>query len=276
MVQTPERVSTVQERTFSSGYVEADGFRIRYVESGEGKPVVWLHGAGGLHLKNGHHLLAATHRVIGIEMPGFGESPVNERHQTSRDMAMTVAAATRALGLDDYVVWGTSFGGRIALWLALEAGEAVDKVVLEAPVAILPEGHRPPPNTSPDDFLRRFYAHPERMTPTAPPDPALREKQMGLVMRLLGPAARDASLEQRMPELSTPVLVLIGTRDGVVSPDWGREYMRLLPNCNFLLIYDAAHEIASDRPEAFAETVRDFIARGDAFVVGQRSSVIYP
>lgn len=278
MVQTPERVAGIVQRTFTEGFVqvEADGFRIRYLEAGDGTPVIWLHGAGGLHLKNGHHLLAATHRVIGIEMPGFGDSAVNARHLTSRDMAATVAGAVRALGIDQYVLWGTSFGGRIALWMALEAPEAVDKIVLEAPIAILPEGHRPPPNMSPEEFLKRFYAHPERMTSAAPPDAALMHKQMGLVLRLIGPQSRDAELERRMPEIQTPVLVLIGTRDGIVSPEWGRQYMRLLPDCNFMLVYDAAHEIASDRPEAFVETVWDFIERGDAFVVGQRSTVIYP
>ena len=277
MAQTQDRTAaTVPTVEFTENFVEADGFRIRYAEAGQGHPVVWLHGAGGLHFKNGHHLLAATHRVIGIEMPGFGESALNERHQTSRDMSVTLAHAAAALGLDHYILWGTSFGGRIALWLALQTREAIDKIVLEAPIAILPEGHQPPRDSSPDDFLRRFYAHPERMTPTAPTDQALMQKQMGLVMRLLGPTSRDAELERRMPEIQTPTLVLIGTRDGVVSPEWGRQYMRLLPNCNFMLVYDAAHEIASDRPEAFVETVWDFLQRGDAFVVGQRSTVIFP
>jgi pimeloyl-ACP methyl ester carboxylesterase len=216
---------------FTENFVEADGFRIRYVEAGQGRSVVWLHGAGGLHLKAGHHLLAATHRVIGIEMPGFGDSAVNQRHQTAHDMAATLAQAIAALGLDQYALWGTSFGARIALWLALETPRAIDKIVLEAPMAILPEGH---------------------------------------------PTAKDAELEQRMPEIQTPTLVLIGTRDTVVAPDFGREYMRLLPNCNFMLVYDAAHEIASDRPEAFVETIWDYLKRGDAFVVGQRSTVIYP
>jgi pimeloyl-ACP methyl ester carboxylesterase len=276
VVETQDRMNAIAAADFTQAYVEADGFRIRYLQAGEGPPVVWLHGAGGPHLKNGHHLLAATHRVIALEMPGFGDSAANERHQTSPDMAATLVQAIRALEVDQCVIWGTSFGGRIALWLALEAPDLVEKIVLEAPIAILPEGHQPPRDTSPEEFLRRFYAHPERMTPTAPADQTLMQKQMGLVMRLLGPAARDAELERRMPEIQMPTLVLIGTRDGVVSPDWGREYMRLLPNCNFMLVYDAAHEIASDRPEAFVETVWDFLQRGDAFVVGQRSTVIYP
>jgi len=91
MVQTPDRVGGVAQREFTEAFVEVDGFRIRYAEAGAGTPVVWLHGAGGLHLKNGHHLLAGTHRVVGIEMPGFGDSAVNERHQTSREMAVPLS-----------------------------------------------------------------------------------------------------------------------------------------------------------------------------------------
>ena len=269
-------MGTVPPVDFAERYVEADGFRIRYLEAGQGRPVVWLHGAGGLQLKNGHHLLAASHRVIAIEMPGFGDSATNARHQTSSEMAATLAQAIAALGLDHYVVWGTSFGGRIALWLALHTPQAIETIVLESPIAILPEGHRPPRDDSPEDFLKRFYAHPERLPQTSPTEPAIRDKQMELVQRLIGQVARDAELERRMPEIEAPTLVLIGTRDGLVSPDWGREYMRLLPNCNFMLVYDAAHEIASDRPEAFVQTVLDFLQRGDAFVVGQRSTVIYP
>ena len=35
---------------FREGFVEADGFRIRYMEAGEGTPLVHLHGAGGMRL----------------------------------------------------------------------------------------------------------------------------------------------------------------------------------------------------------------------------------
>jgi pimeloyl-ACP methyl ester carboxylesterase len=60
---------------FSEGYVEADGFRIRYMEAGQGTPLVHLHGAGGLRLTPAHDLLSRQFRVVAFEMPGFGQSP---------------------------------------------------------------------------------------------------------------------------------------------------------------------------------------------------------
>jgi hypothetical protein len=52
---------------FSEGHVEADGFRIRYMEAGHGPALLHLHGAGGLRLTPGHDLLRRHFRVIAFE-----------------------------------------------------------------------------------------------------------------------------------------------------------------------------------------------------------------
>ena len=53
---------------FREHHVEADGFRIRYMEAGEGPTLVHLHGAGGLRLTPAHDLLAHQFRVIALEI----------------------------------------------------------------------------------------------------------------------------------------------------------------------------------------------------------------
>ena len=103
-------------RAFREGFVEADGFRIRYCEAGQGAPLVHLHGAGGLRLNAAHDLLATRYRVIAIEMPGFGQSAENIRTRTMPELAATIVKAADALGLDRFDLMGTSFGGKAALW----------------------------------------------------------------------------------------------------------------------------------------------------------------
>src|SRR6202048_2200515 len=100
---------------FSEGHVEADGFRIRYMEAGDGAPLVHLHGAGGLRLTPGHDLLSRQFRVIAFEMPGFGQSPENTRTRTMAELAATMAKALGNLGIVSYNLMGTSFGGKTAL-----------------------------------------------------------------------------------------------------------------------------------------------------------------
>jgi len=79
-----------------------------------------------------------------------------------------------------------------------------------------------------------------------------------------------------LQDLSTPTLVLFGTLDGVIEPAMGRIYKDLMPNCHLVFVYDAAHAISTDRPEAFTEVVSDFLERHEAFVISRAETVIHP
>ena len=257
--------------SFTEKFVEADGFRIRYMEGGSGPVFVHLHGAGGLRLSPAHDLLAKSYRVIAFEMPGFGASAENTRSANIGELAATMAKAIAALDLSDVNLWGTSFGGRTAVWLAVQYPERLKALILDAPAAIRPEGTRPPSGT-PEEMARMLFAHPDRVPPVPP---AIRDQTQALVRRLSGPG-RDPELERRMGDLAVPTLVLFGTLDRVIPPSMGRFYKELIPTCNLVLVYDAGHAIGTDRPEAFADVVGDFIERREAFVISRTDTVIHP
>jgi pimeloyl-ACP methyl ester carboxylesterase len=259
---------------FSERFVDADGFRIRYMEAGQGPSLAHLHGAGGLRLTPAHDLLSRQFRVIVFEMPGFGESPENTRTRDMPELANTMAQAAAKLDLGAFNLMGTSFGGKTALWLALQHPQKVTALVLEAPAAIRREGSQPPSGT-PDEMARRIYAHPERLGPLPVPDPAVQAKTRALVQRLRGPD-RDPELERRLPELPTPTLVLFGTLDAVIPPEMGHFYKELIPNSHLVFVYDAGHAISTERPEAFTEVVADFLERHEAFVISRTETVIHP
>src|SRR4029077_1583364 len=169
------------------------------MEAGHGAPLVHLHGAGGLRLTPGHDLLSRQFRVMAVEMPGFGQSPENNRTRDMPELAATIGEAIAKLGIDSFNLMGTSFGGKTALWLALQQQEHVLALVLEAPAAIRPEGAQPP-SGSPEEMARRLYAPPERLPSMPPPDPAVQAKTRQLVGRLRGPE-RDPDLERQLPGL---------------------------------------------------------------------------
>ena len=146
---------------FNEGFVEADGFRIRYMEAGQGEPLVCVHGAGGLHLSRAHDLLSEQFRVVAFEVPGFGQSPANERSASMAELARTMNQAVAQLGLERYNLMGTSFGSRVVLSMTLLAQEPVQALVLESPVAIRPEGYVRPA-VPPEGIVALLYAHPER------------------------------------------------------------------------------------------------------------------
>jgi pimeloyl-ACP methyl ester carboxylesterase len=255
------------------GSVDANGLRIRYKEAGEGPPLVHLHGAYGLGLTSAHELLSRAFRVIAFEMPGFGAAD-NEKTQTVQDLATTMAAAAEALGIARFNLIGTSFGGTVASWMAVQRSDLVAALVLDAPSLIQPEGSEPV-SGSPEQIARRLYAHPERVPPIPAVELAMAARRLTLVRRLSGPA-RDRLLEDGLRRLKVPTLAMFGTQDTVIPAEMGRIYKELIPNAHLVFVYDAGHALMLERPEAFAEVVTDFLERTDAFIISRTKTTVFP
>ena len=79
-----------------------------------------------------------------------------------------------------------------------------------------------------------------------------------------------------MRGLEVPTLVMFGTEDRLTPPELGRHYPELLPHGHLVLVYDAAHALDADRPEAFAALVSDFLEHHGRFVVRRSSGLLYP
>lgn len=259
---------------FKEKTVKADGFTIRYAESGKGNVLVSIHGAGGMRISPAHELLAKTYRVIVFEVPGFGKSPANERSSTMQDLAATMNKAIAALGVKKFSLMGNSFGAKLVSWMAILAPDTLQALVLVAPAAIRHDRPRVVAN-SPEEELKLFHAHPERIAPRPTPKKDIIDKQQALVRRLIGPA-RDAVLEGQLKEMKVPTLALFGTVDRVTPSDAAYLYREIIPNCHIGMVYDAAHAIDVDRPEAVSEIVADFIERQEKFLVTGQSGVLYP
>lgn len=266
------------KRTSGTGFkertVKADGFTIRYAEAGKGKVLVGIHGAGGMRISAAHELLAKTYRVVVFEVPGFGASPANERSKSLKDLAATMNKAVAALGIKTYSLMGNSFGAKLAAWMAVQAPDTLQALLLIAPAAIRHDRPRVVAKNH-EEHLALFHAHPEKLPPQPATKPAIEEKQQKLVRRLIGPA-RDADLEAGLKEMKVPTLALFGTVDRVTPADAAHLYREIIPNCHIGMIYDAAHAIDIDRPEAVAEIVADFIERQEKFLVTGASGVLYP
>jgi len=261
---------------FAERKVDADGFSIRYLEGGrqtsDTAPVICIHGAGGLRLSPMHEMLARTHRVVAFEMPGFGTSPANERSRDMAELAGSLCAAIAALGITSYNLMGTSFGGKVATHMALRDKDKIESLILLSP-AVFRTAERPPMAT-PEERRKVMHAHPERF-PLRAADPEVDPKQETLVRRLIGPP-RDATLEEKLSGIATPTLVIFGTEDRLTPPEMARFYRQHYGNAHLMLIYDAAHLVDVDRPEAVAEVVGDFLARKERFLVSEQSGVIHP
>ncbi|MFJ9626928.1 alpha/beta fold hydrolase [Streptomyces sp. NPDC101175] len=146
-------------------FVSVDGLRVHYRRTGQGRPVLLLHGSGSsLHgMEQVAELLSATgeFEVVRPDLPGSGfTGPRADRDYRVRTYASTLARFMAALGLPAYAVMGNSLGGNIAWNLALDHPERVtDLVLVNAtgyPEKSLPRGLRLARNPLLGPLLRRW------------------------------------------------------------------------------------------------------------------------
>jgi pimeloyl-ACP methyl ester carboxylesterase len=116
----------------TSGYATVNGVRLHYVTAGSGDPVVMLPGWPRTWWEF-HKIipaLAATHRVIAVDLRGMGESARPPGGYDKKTMAADIAALIRKLGHDRADVVGSDIGAMVAFSLAANHPELVRTVTL--------------------------------------------------------------------------------------------------------------------------------------------------
>lgn len=117
--------------------IEVDGIRIRTARGGKGPPLLLLHGHPQMHL-TWHKVapaLAERFTVVATDLRGYGDSEKPDGgpehiNYSKRAMAADQIGVMKALGFERFRVIGHDRGGRVAHRLALDAPQAVEKLVV--------------------------------------------------------------------------------------------------------------------------------------------------
>src|ERR1700681_1293590 len=119
-----------------STIAHVNGIQLAYQIFGEGSPLVLLHGGFGSVEMYGPNveLLAAGHRVIGVDLQSHGRSPAADRPMRFETMADDIAALIKELKLERAAIMGFSLGGAVALRTAVQHPELVERLVLVSTV----------------------------------------------------------------------------------------------------------------------------------------------
>ena len=113
-------------------YAEVNGIKLYYEVHGEGRPLILLHGGLGAIEMFGPNLpaLAASRRVIAVDLQGHGRTADIDRPLSIELMADDIAALIAHLGLERPDIMGYSLGGGVALQTAIRHPEVVGKLVI--------------------------------------------------------------------------------------------------------------------------------------------------
>jgi pimeloyl-ACP methyl ester carboxylesterase len=269
--------------------VPTDGGRLFAVDRGplasDPPPLVLLHG-----LLVTHHAfraiidpLAAERRVIALDLPGCGESdrpdPDAADGYALPWLAARVHEALGALGVVRCDVLAHSFGGAVAVELALAVPALVRRLVLVDPVVFpmaLPlEGRLALlPRLGPyvwKQLYRRADLRRHLVRVLCTPE-LLDERAVDVYWdRLAREGGREAAyamlqrmegldpLGERLARVQAPTRVVWGDRDALVPVETGERIARMMPAAELVVVEGCGHAVPEERPEALVELVRGFL-----------------
>jgi pimeloyl-ACP methyl ester carboxylesterase len=250
--------------------VDVNGMQMYYEVSGEGDPLVVLHGAYMNIPTMGEiiPMLAETHKVYAIEMQGHGRTTDIDRPITYPNLADDVAAFMDAVGLVKADVFGYSMGAAAGLQLAIRHPEKVDQLIA-ASTAYDVEGWHPTfrefiPQMTVEMFTSMPFAEDYREL-AANPDgfPAL-------VAKLIQLEHEPMAWEEDVKALQTPVLIIAGDAD-VVTLEHSVALFRLLgggvmgdmgqplPASRLAIMPATAHTAVISQPELLLAFIEPFL-----------------
>lgn len=193
--------------------VAVNGMEMYYETSGQGDPLVVLHGAYMNIPTMGDiiPMLAKTHKVYALEFQGHGRTNDIDRPITYPNLANDVAAFMDEIGIEKADIFGYSMGAAAGLRLAIDHPEKVDQLIA-ASVAYDASGWQPAfvefiPQMAPEMFVGT--AMEDEWKKLAPNPDGFRAVVEKLIALEKEPMAWEADVKQ----LKLPVLIIAGDAD---------------------------------------------------------------
>jgi pimeloyl-ACP methyl ester carboxylesterase len=249
--------------------IDLGGIAVETAIAGAGPPLLFLHG-GDYVAQNAPFLdrLARRFRVIAPRHPGFGTTPRPAWFRTVHDIAYLYLDLIHRLDLNDAVLVGASFGGWVALELAVRSEARLARLVLIDSLGLKFAGREERDIADiyalpAEEVVRRSFADP---TGAVPDYASLDDGELLAITRdreataLYGwrPYMHDPALVHWLHRVTRPALVLWGEADGIVAPRYGERLAASLPDARFELVGNAAHYPQIEQPEAVAAAIERF------------------
>jgi pimeloyl-ACP methyl ester carboxylesterase len=267
---------------------------VNYVDvgprDGDKAPVVFVHGLGGQWQNWLENIprVARERRVVALDLPGFGGSPVSPERITISGYGRCVDALCEHLELGHVALVGNSMGGFVAAEVAVQQPARVERLALVSAAGISTSAiYAAPVLTLGRAVAAAMVYGMPRQRATAR-RPLARHLALALVARhpsLLKPdlayegfitgagkpgfndalrAVLEYDMRERFPEIGCPTLIVWGERDAVIPVHDAHRFERLIGDSRKLLLRDTGHISMAERPAAFNDALLSFLAEAGA------------
>jgi pimeloyl-ACP methyl ester carboxylesterase len=204
---------------------------LAYFRAGRGRPLLYLHPAGGVRRSKVLEGLAQSFDLYVPVMPGFEGTGFHPGVATRQALATLIAEFHHRAINQRCGVMGWSFGGALALWLALEHPQRVERLVLECPAGMISI------------------------------DPRIKRVNRALLEHYGAQDGKDDALLARVAEIGHATLILQGTDDGTTPPASAELLKRILKNALLITIPRAGHDLEVDQPARVLAAAREFLGQ---------------
>jgi 3-oxoadipate enol-lactonase len=273
-----------------TGKANVNGVELWYEITGEGEPVVQIHGAGFGHFNfaPATPALAEHFRVVDYDMRGYGQSDRPVQHYDMEVWADDVAGLLDALEIDEAHVHGTSMGGMIAIVFAGKYPERTTSVVINCAAAKLGHSGRlvfknwidiaEMDSDGPGSRIlaeliawqalsRSFLEAPEGVAAIDTIQQILRDSNRVEVFTAACRAMCEMDIRGWLPKIQAPALVLGGDEDLMTPWDQGPDgagqeaIYKGIPGAEKHVIRGSNHSTLFDNTEEHVRVVLDFFTR---------------
>jgi pimeloyl-ACP methyl ester carboxylesterase len=268
--------------------VDIGGSAVNYADIGEQtdeRSIVFVHGLSGQWqnwLENMPRF-AERRRVVALDLPGFGMSPMPTEPITIDYYGRVVAELCDRLELGPAVLVGNSMGGYVAAEAAIDAPEAVERLMLVSAAGI--SQHGVPLDralraakimalaTRASTAQRRRHMarsglrhwilsmvvrHPTRLTPDIAFEGLVKGSgKPGFIDALA--ACIDYDFRDRLPEIGCPTLIVWGREDAIIPVADADTFVELIPGSRKLIFEDTGHVAMVERPITFNDALQGFL-----------------
>lgn len=212
--------------------------------------------------------LRGRFRVLRYDHRGHGKSPVPPGPYSMEGLGRDVLSMVDSLGVGRFSFCGLSLGGMVGMWVASEAPERVEKLILSSTAAELGpasmwEERIEAVNSGGmeslvDAVMERWF------TPGADAEKVARIRRIFLDTPPEGYAAcsaaiRDMDLRDRLPSIKADTLIISASEDPATPPERGEEIKAAIPTARMTVIPDAAHIANVEQPERFTKELMEHL-----------------
>ena len=251
-----------------SRWDHAGGIRLHSRAGGAGPPVVLVHGYGvsGRYLVPLARILAGSCSAYVPDLPGHGRSQRLDVAPGIGELTDSLCAWLDEVGLERPAFVANSMGCQIVTQLAVRSPERVGPMVLSGPTV---DPARRAGRRQIFAGLRETAHEPVSLVALAARDGLGHDVQQ---LRAAARSALDDRMEERLPLIDQPTVVVHGERDAFVSREWAEHVAALLPRGRLVVVPGEPHAVPYTKPQLVAGIVGELIAeeseQGDRELVG--------